>query len=365
MINLEKRPEKSTLFSGESTIARLDLSYDSQFKKLAETDEANVWFLNVVSCSQDRWDEMPSNALSKFRKTLAYQTLLDSTVPDIFKHLSAIADDPWLEYLYSRISTMEHTHAMSYSSGVDQAFGAKASEFLDIIYTDEKIKDRVKDELEIATKFIQSVKAGWHDSEENHKILLEALFIVFLLEGIKFPFSFFTSWTLNKGHNNCAQGFSQLLIKIATDEMQVHTTLGATVLKKAKKSDQFKYLFDSGWFEEMATKVTETVRQKEKEWAAYLLEDGEVPGFNQAICDHFIDYWIARRQREIGLPITVDIQKNDIEEWFDSYRNINNKQAALQEIDNISYQVAQLRDDLSKFDTLTTLKDSYDTNNNN
>src|SRR5574344_1364849 len=115
MINLDNKPElNNRLFFGDNSVARLDLSYDPQFKKLAETDEANVWFLNIVSCSQDRWEEMPPNALSKFQKTLAYQTVLDSTVPDIFKYLSSIANDPWLQYLYSRISTMEHTHAMSY-----------------------------------------------------------------------------------------------------------------------------------------------------------------------------------------------------------------------------------------------------------
>lgn len=360
MINLDKKPEQTdVLFSGESTIARLDMTYDSQFKKLAETDEANVWFLNVVSCSQDRWDEMPENALSKFRKTLAYQTLLDSTVPDVFKYLSTIADDPWLEYLYSRISTMEHTHAMSYSSGVDQAFGAKATEFLDIIYTDEMIKSRVSDEIEVAAKFVKSVQDGWYDCEENHKILLEMIYRIFMLEGVKFPFSFFTSWTLNKGHNNCAQGFSQLLIKIATDEMQVHTTVGSTILKRARKSSQFKYLFESGWFDSMADKISLEVKLKEKEWAEYLLEDGEILGFNRAICDHFIDYWIERRKKEAGIPSASPLPKNDIEEWFDSYRNINNKQSALQEIDNISYQVAQIRDDLSKFDTITSLKESY------
>lgn len=353
MINLDRKPtDTGKLFFGDNTVARLDMTYDSQFKKLAETDEANVWFLNIVSCKQDRWQEFPPEALSKFQKTLAYQTVLDSMVPDVFKYMSEISTDPWLEYLYSRISTMEHTHAMSYSSGVDQAFGAKANEFLDIIYTDDKIKARIDDELEIAGRFVPAVTAGFENTDENKKLLLELLVRVFYLEGIKFPFSFFTSWTLNRAYGNCAQGFSQLLIKIATDEMQVHTATGANVIKKLRKSPDFVHLFTSGWFDTMAKTTLKDVVRKEKEWATYLLEDGEVPGFNQAICDHFIEYWADRRANEIGVEKQFNVVKNDIEDWFDAYRNINSKQSALQEIDNISYQLGQVQDDLHKFDEL-------------
>jgi len=351
MINLTKKPEgPSKLFFGEHDLARLDLPFDPKFKQLAETDESNVWFLNVVSCSQDRWAEFPEHALSKFQKTLAYQTVVDSFVPDVFPTFSAIATDPWLKYLYSRIGTMEHTHAMSYSSGVTQAFGAKATEFLDIIYTDPMIQDRITSETEIATRFIKAVESGWEETDENKKMHLETLVSVFLLEGIKFPFSFFTSWTLNRGYGNIAQGFSQLLIKIATDEMVVHTSTGSNVINKLRKSVGYKHLFESGWFDEMAEKQFTDVITREKAWADYLLEDGECPGFNQAICHHFIEYWGDRRRKEIKLPEVHNVVKNDIEVWFDEYRNINNKTAALQEIDNISYQLGQVVNDLDRFD---------------
>jgi ribonucleoside-diphosphate reductase beta chain len=245
---------------------------------------------------------------------------------------------------------MEHTHAMSYSSGVDQAFGAKATEFLDIIYTDPKIKDRIQSELDVALRFVDAVHNGWEETLENKKLLLELLTKIFALEGIKFPFSFFTTWTLNRAYNNCAQGFSQLLIKISIDEMQVHTVVGASLIKKLRKSPLFAELFQTTWYEDMANEVFSQVASKEKAWAEYLLEDGEVPGFNQEICNHFIEYWTDRRRNEIGLEKQFNVTKNDIEKWFDSYRSVNDKHSALQEVDNISYQIGQVRNDLSKFD---------------
>ena len=352
MINIQNKPtQNKELFFGESDgVSRLDLPYDSAFKKLAELDESNMWFLNIVSCSQDRWNEFPPEALSKFQKNLAYQTVLDSLVPDVFSYLSEISNDYYLGYLYQRISTMETIHAGSYSAGVDQAFGAQASEFLDIIYTDPKIAERVELELDVATRFITAVKTGWEDTEENHKLLLETLIGVFLLEGIKFPFSFYTSWSLNKAYDNCAQGFSQLLIKISIDEMAVHTTTGSTVMKKLSKSPKLKYLFESGWFADtFNTMLKETVR-RELEWTEYLLEDGETPGFNYTIAEHFIQYWADRRLKEVRLVPIYNVQKNDIEVWYDEYRNPNGKQSALQEIDNISYQLGQVKDDLYRFD---------------
>ena len=351
MIDLSHIPStEHKLVFGEQTIGRLDLPYDSKFKQLAEIDESNVWFLNVVSCSTDRWDEFPESALTKFQLTLGYQTVLDSLVPDVFKYLSEICTDPWLQYLYSRISTMEHTHALSYSSGVTQAFGAMATEFLDIIYTDKHIKHRIDDELDIATQFIKAVHNGWSNTEANRKLLLTLLIGVFALEGVKFPFSFFTSWSLNKAYNNCSQGFSQLLLSISVDEMVVHTTTGSTFINKLRNDINFKEEFASGWFDTMATEYFNRVAVKEIEWANYLLESGDEPGFNQAICEHFIHYWTDRRLKELHLEPIFNVVKNDIEIWFDEYRNVKDKQSALQEISNINYQLGRCINDLHKFD---------------
>ena len=349
--NLSHKPStEHKLVFGEQDIGRLDLPFDPKFKNLAEVDEANVWFLNVVSCSNDRWYEFPESAMSKFQLTLGYQTVLDSLVPDVFKYLSEIVTDPWLSYLYSRISTMEKTHSMSYSSGVSQAFGAKATEFLDIIYTDPQIQTRIEHELELSKRFISAVHAGWSNTETNRKLLLELLVAIFALEGIKFPFSFFTSWTLNKGYNKCAQGFSQLLLSISVDEMTVHTATGSNFINKLRKSADFQAEFSSGWFDSMASAYISKVVTREINWANYLLESGDEPGFNAAICEHFIQYWADKRLREINLPLQFNVVRNDVEKWFDEYRNVRDKQSSLQEISNVNYQLGQTIDDLSQFD---------------
>ena len=352
LVDLENKPKNysSLIFGDYGKVARLEIGGDTSFKKLAETDEANFWGLNLVSCSSDRWDDIPQEGLSKFQKTIAYQTVMDSLVPDVFVGLSEIVTDPWGSYLYSRISTMEKVHAMSYSSGISQAFGAKAEQFLDIIYTDPKIKARVKNEIEVAERFVDAVKAGWEETEENKKLLVELLYKTLYLEGVKFPFSFFTSWTINKAFGNVAQGFSQLLIKISIDEMQVHTTTGVTFLKKLVKNPKTSHLFTSDWFKDSFTEYVRESVEDDLLWVDHLLEDGEIAGFNKEICDHFIKYWADYRLKSVGLGPIYNVTKNDIEVWFDSYRNVNDKHSALQEIDSVTYQKNTLVNDLYKFD---------------
>jgi len=349
MINLNRKPTgEHKLFFGEHDIGRLDMYSDPKFKQIAELDESNVWFLNAVNCTTDRWREFSDSALNKFQLTIGYQTVLDSLVPDVFKYLSEISTDAWLEYLYSRISTMEHVHALSYSSGITQAFGAEATEFLDVIYTDPNIKHRIDDELAITEDFIKAVPT-WQNTQYNRKLLLTVLLRTFALEGVKFPFSFFTSWTLNKAYNNCSQGFSTLLQLIAQDEMEVHTTTGSNVIKKLLKHSDFKDEVE--WFKKEVFTYLKHVAVKEMQWADYLLESGEEPGFNKEICYHFIKYWTNRRAKEINTPIPYEnIVKNDIEQWFDAYRNISGKQGALQEISNISYTIGKCTNDLERFD---------------
>ena len=106
----------------------------------------------------------------------------------------------------------------------------------------------------------------------------------------------------------------------------------------------------------MASAYLQKVATKEIAWASYLLESGPEPGFTDQICEHFIKYWTNRRAKEIRLPeLYSGIVKNDIEIWFDDYRNVKNKGSALQEISNINYQLGMVVNDLHKFDTKDSL----------
>ena len=354
ILNLNNKPVNyNKLFFGDyGNFGRLDKISYPIFKSLAENSEANTWFINEISYAKDKngWETLPDNAKRMFRLNILYQMAMDALVPDVFSFLSNFVTDTWLSYVYSRISTEEKIHNLSYSSGLTQVFGAEATEMVDAIYSDNILKKRTNKEREITIKFISQVFNSCKEDDEAKKIILELLFRTYLLEGVKFPFSFFTTWTINKVYNNALQGFSQALKLIAWDEMTFHTVVGKNLLNilRKDKSQGFSHLFNS-WFKERAVKIAEETADLEIEWAEYLLEQGEIPEFNINIASHFVKYYTDKRLKDLKLPAIFGEKTSDIINWFDEYRNLNNTQVALQEADATNYQKGMLKNDLEDY----------------
>jgi len=354
ILNLDHKPkEYNKLFFGDyGNFGRLDKINYEVFKNLAEASEANTWFMNEISYAKDKdsWDNLSDKAKRMFKLNILYQMAMDALVPDIFSILSNFVTDTWLSYVYSRISTEEKIHNLSYSSGLTQVFGSEATNIIDSIYTDDMIKRRTDDERKIAEKFISKVYETYIQDDEAKKIILELLFRTYLLEGVKFPFSFFTTWIINKVYNNSIQGFSQALKLIAWDEMTFHTVAGKNLINilRRDKEQGFSHLFDS-WFNEEAVKIAKETANLEIEWAKYLLKDGEIPEFNLKIATHFIKYYTDKRLKDIKLSVLYNEKSSDIINWYDEYRNLNNNHVALQEAETTNYQKGKLKNDLDSY----------------
>ena len=349
---MEKPKEYNKLFFGDyGNFQRIDKKSYDIFQKLAEASESNTWFTKEIDCTKDKkgWDMMDDVPKRIFHLNILYQNVMDSLVPGTFGILSDLSSDTWLSYLYSRIKVEEDIHALSYSTGLNQAFGSKVTEMLDLIYEDNVVRKRADKEIESANKLIEKLKEDTVD-DELKKLLLENLLRTFFLEGVKFPFSFFSTWSINKAYGNSIQGFSQMLKLIAWDEMTVHTTTGANVMKILMKDDSQGFLHLKSYFEDLAYKMAEETSELEIEWSDYLLKDGDFQGFNQKINNHFIKYWTDYRLKEIGLKPIYKEEKSDVIEWYNEYRNLNKTQVALQEADNTNYQKGSLKNDLDKFD---------------
>ena len=353
IICIDKKPQEKKLFFGDyDRFTRIDQITYPQIKKLYESSESNTWFMNEISYEKDivGWKELPEVAQDMFKKNISYQTLMDSGVTSIFHEVAKVASVSELQYLYNRIGIEENIHALSYSNALDTVFGAQAEEILDEVYTDPFIKRRMESEVDGSEKFLNVVFRQGKTDDEAKMALLELLGAVFALEGIKFPFSFFVTWTINKSYNNNIQGMARLLKLIAWDEMTVHTTTGSTVLGILRKDESqgFTHLFDK--FDDFMYDYIEKVSKAEMEWSDYLLQNGNIPGYNKEIGEHFIKYWADRRLKEIKLQPIFNEKRSDIIDWYERYRNLNLTTTALQEADATNYQKGKLQNDLDKFD---------------
>jgi len=242
--------------------------------------------------------------------------------------------NPELAMIYQYIAQNESIHATSYSEGLIEMFGDKATEVIDLVYSDPVIKTRLASEIDYAEHLNR------YDMQSIFKVVVSA----YLLEHIKFPFSFFVTFRLNNAYSNAINGFSMLLKKIAEDEMEIHYPTNANVIKDMIRTG----LVDKDWAITFIENEVARIVLDEFNWNDYLLQDGSIPGYNKAIGEAFIEYQANKSLRDVGIDVPT-IKPNDTITWFNHYRDISNQVVAQQEMKGNSYQKGLLKNDLARF----------------
>ena len=366
VVCVDKKPDpaKEKIFLGEyGKFIRVDKVSHPIAKNLKEFSEGNVWFSKEINYSKDilGWQTLPENVKRMFKLNITYQSLMDSGVASGFGivMMQILTSSIW-GLVYQRISGEEAIHAESYSYALDTIFGDEAEKILDLVYEDEFIKSRLEGEVEGFEEVKRIIIDGgdW-TSDEAKKSILIMLLRTIALESIKFPFSFLVTWSINENYGSPIQGISRLLKLIAHDELNFHVPVGKNVLNilRKEKNQGFKHLFDNGWFNKEATKIFKETVETEFGWKDYLLQEGEISGFNHEIAEHFIKYRTNVTCKLIKVDeIYENIISNDTIVWYDNTRDINKQNVAAQEGENSSYQKGVLVNDLEDSFTEEQLK---------
>ncbi len=358
IIELEKPSEESfKLFFGDhGGMLRVDRTDYPVLMNLFKKGFSDVWSWTVVDFNSDiiGWEKLDPVAQRIFLLNNGYQTVMDSGVVGIYNYLALASTNTELKLGFQYIAQNESIHAGSYSYGLTQMFGAQAEEKINIVYQDEFIKRRMDQEVDFSNELFEKVIAGQETGKEAKEAVFKALVATYVLEHIKFPFSFYATWTLNRVYDNAIQGFSMLLKLIAQDELDFHVPTNKNVLKilRREKRQEFQDIWDEQFIYDYVKKVAEA----EKEWSRYLLKEGELQGFNKAGNDAFIEYFADKTLVDLGLEPIYNTKKSDSVDWFNSYRKINNQNSALQEVSNISYSKGVVKNDIRE--GLIELKDA-------
>ncbi len=346
---LDETPKESwKLFFGDSGhFLRVDNVDYPTLMNLFKFGFSNVWAWTAVDFQKDiiGWQQLSDTAKRIFLLNNGYQSAMDSGVVGIYNYLAAVTSNTELALCYQYIAQNESIHAASYSYGLAQMFGSEARDKINVVYTDPVVKSRMEDEVDFSDEFIQKVI---REQKPDMELVLKTIMAAYFLESIKFPFSFLTTWVINRVHQNAIQGFSLLLKLIAQDELDFHVPTNANVIKILKREERqgAKPWFDSGWFEETAVAYAKKVAEAEMKWAEYLLQEGELPGLSLDVTKHFIKYMTDKALRLIGYSPIYNENKSDIIVWYNEYRDINNQNASLQETSNISYNKGIMKRDL-------------------
>ncbi len=338
IISLTKEDQIGVFDKGEGgAFLRADKRQFQILNDLWKTSLGLFWTADMVDFSKDgqRFKELPEHAKRMFKLNNGYQALMDSGVVNIYNHLVTLTNNSDIAKSYSQIAFMESIHADSYSTGLIEMFGSAAEEVIDIVYTDETVRKRLDLEIDASAVMIQN------PTIPNIFVVIAA---TYLLERVKFPFSFFVTLSLNKGYNNAINGFSQLISRIASDELEIHVPTNKVILKHMIEY----YNLPTTVIEDMCA----TILEQELEWNKYLLKDGPIPGYNERIGEEFIRYSANKALRDLGIDVEP-IKPNDFVNWFNFYRDPNNKQVSQQEAKSTQYQKGTLRNDLANYKDAT------------
>ena len=351
-------------FGNPVNVARYDQQKHAIFEKLIEKQISFFWRPEEVDVSKDRMDFQGLSDAEKhiFISNLKYQTLLDSVQgrsPNIA--LLPIVSLPELETWIETWSFFETIHSRSYTHILRNLFTDPSNIFEDIV-ENEEIKRRAADiskyydDLIFATQLWQTQGEGTHEvNGETHVInlreLKKKLYLcmnsVNALEAIRFYVSF--ACTFAFAERELMEGNSKIIRLIARDE-NLHLTSTQHVLNLwAKGKDDPEMAEIAKECEQEARDIFLNAVQQEKEWAAFLFNNGSMIGLNEEILCSYVEYIANQRMAAIGLGQPFDVSSNPLP-WMNNYLNSDNVQVAPQESEISSYLVGQIDAEVSADD---------------
>lgn len=348
-------------FGNPVNVARYDQQKHAIFEKLIEKQISFFWRPEEVDVSKDRVDFQKLSDSEKhiFISNLKYQTLLDSIQgrsPNIA--FLPIVSIPELETWIETWSFFETIHSRSYTHILRNLFADPSAIFEDIVLNEEiKLRagdiSKYYDDLIYATQIWQTQGQGDYElagkpypvnMRELKKKLYLCMNSVNALEAIRFYVSF--ACTFAFAERELMEGNSKIIRLIARDE-NLHLTSTQHILNIwAKGKDDPEMTEIAEECKEEATQIFLNAVAQEKQWAAYLFQQGSMIGLNKDILCQYVEFIANHRMSAIGLGQPFDVQSNPLP-WMNNYLNSDNVQVAPQESEISSYLVGQIDSEVS------------------
>lgn len=365
IVRTDVKPSNNIIFFGENygNLLRVDDVSHSIAKTLKEFSEGNTWFSREVNMKDDKtkFDLLPEDAKRAFKLNIIYQTLMDSGITaGISDTIIRCITSPIWDILYRRISIEECIHAESYSYCLNEVFGSETSDIIDLVYSDKVVQKRMENEQSLFKNLYELLNDDKADLETKKKALLMVFIATYCLEGIKFPFSFLVTFTINDSYSDAIPGFTQNIRLIANDELNTHVPTSLNLFNILRTDDKqgFYHLFNNTnkdlindekpFFFEKFDEYVDKIVDQEVEWAYYLFDNKEVKGLNVKIAEYFIKHRANLLYRNLDIKDNKykKYVKNSITDFFENYRDINKLNSALQEVSNIAYIKGTVKNDL-------------------
>lgn len=338
---------------GQVTIHRFEEVKDSKIDMFEETARGFFWNPKEIDLTKDAIDakEVSPEVLHIFKSNLLRQTALDSLqgkLPSLV--LIPVASIPELEGLFLTWGFFEgKIHNLSYAHIIRNTFNKSKEEF-DSIHNISEIVNmaanigRYYDNLYRLNclKEVEDITGIKVDLREHKKAIWLAMHTSYALEAIRFLVSFATS--LGMAENKVFVGNGNIISLILKDEL-VHKDFTAYILNKMIKDDP-DYLSIKEECAEEVYKIYEDCIEEEKGWAKYLFKEGPVIGQNEQLFCDYVDWTANESLKEIGIKYRGKVPKSNPLPWMVKYLNVDKRQVALQEQENVSYLIGAVQGEI-------------------
>jgi len=337
------------IFFGEySGFQRFDVYQYPFAKKIEEKMRSAFWNPSEISLISDRikFPEMPEHAQEILTLNILFQTLMDSAQSrGLEMVLCDITTSPEWEAVFKTQAYFEQIHSLSYSHILREVF-PDATAVFDRLKDIPEIRHRIDKEIALYNYFLTDEYKNLPVARQKEHVL-QLIIRVYVLEALKFYVSFLVTYVINNSYNSSIQGISKIIKLINFDEdLHVNIMSGLLSILKRNKDEGFYELINSEWFDATVREVITGVVKDEIEWGVFLLSHGAVPTLTEEVIEKFVKWWANERMGRLGLEPIYKVDKIDIVDWFNAYRDIDLDNVAAQEAEALAYKVGILKNDI-------------------
>jgi ribonucleoside-diphosphate reductase beta chain len=342
-----EKSEEKIFFGNYSGFQRYDNPIYRFAVDMEEKQRNAFWNPKEISMQNDaqKFYELPEEMQNVMIRIWLFQTLMDSGQNKGMEEiLSTLCTNSEFEAMFRTWGYFELIHSLSYSHILRGIFADSTLKF-NMISEFPQIQHRIDREIDLYTRVKNLEKI--ESLEDKKKLVLELLVNVFLLEGIKFYVSFLTTYVINNAYNNKIQGATRIIKLINFDE-DLHTSMGKGLINilRTESSEGFKELMETEWYNDMVKNSFMSCYKEELEWAEYLISIGNIPTLTREVFEQFLKYYIDFRSTQLGMGKIFNQEKTDVVQWFETYKNLNKDNAALQESDLAVYSIGIMKNDV-------------------
>lgn len=354
------------IFFGKSDgIQRYDRFKYPVTDRLTKVQQTSLWFPREVNYAKDMvgiHNVLSSTHKEIYNSNLLFQTLADSLANRFLDNvLSEYITSPEWERVIKWQSLFELLHSEAYSENIRKVY-SDAEQFFNEGFKNKNIQNRLDLELKSYNELEQIMKDDSVELDEKKKAILEVCLRQYALENIRFFISFLYTYHLNEINEQVLQGSVNNITLILNDEI-IHTTIFRHLINSLMNNpdEGFSHLVD--YKNTLAQEIFKEVIESEVNWFKYLSSIEEFEGFGETQIREFLNHYASRALELIKVDNKDFIGvRNNLVEFFESKKNLNNTKALAQETEILTYNIGVLEDkNYDKADLLEFVKGEYGT----